>query len=241
MAALSVVRREGVVELRLPGGGAWLTPTLHQELEAAAHTIDLDESVRVVLLSSEGADFCRGERAPCAASDGVAAIASLRVPVVALVQGRALDEGLELALAADLRLASPEARFGLTQLAAGRLPCHGGTQRLPRIVGSAQALRMLLLAEVLSARRAVSMGLALRTVARPRLRAAGRRLAGEIAARGPIAQRLGKEALRAAGDLPLGEWLRLEGDLYVLLQSTRDRLEGIASFRARRRPRFSGE
>ena len=80
------------------------------------------------------------------------------------------------------------------------------------------------------------------SIQRPRKRGRRRvrKLADAIAERGPIAQRLGKEALRAAGDLTLAEGLRLEGDLYVLLQSTRDRDEGIASFRTRRRPRFRG-
>jgi len=235
---LGVARRGAVVELILPG--AQLTPELHAELEGAVDEIDHDEGVRAVLLSARGRDFCRGEGEGTAAADGVAAVASLRVPVIALVQGRALDVGLELALACDLRILSADARLGLTQLVAGRLPTHGGTQRLPRLVGHARALHMILLAETIDARRAGTLGLATRVVERARLRAEGRKLADAIAERGPIAQRLGKEALRAAGDLTLAEGLRLEGDLYVLLQSTRDRDEGIASFRTRRRPRFRG-
>jgi enoyl-CoA hydratase/carnithine racemase len=99
---------------------------------------------------------------------------------------------------------------------------------------------MILLGETVGARRACAIGLVNRVAPGPRLRAEGRQLADRLAARGPIAQRLGKEALRAAHDLPLAEGLRLEGDLYVLLQTTSDRDEGIASFRARRRPRFRG-
>jgi enoyl-CoA hydratase/carnithine racemase len=241
MAGLETARRGDVVELVLPGGrGALLTADLHGELRAAAADVDLDESVRVVLLRSRGSDFCRGAHEPSLNPDGIAAIADLRAPVIALVQGRALDEGLELALACDLRLVSTDARLGLTQVGAGRMPLHGGTQRLPRVVGYSRALQMILLAEAIGAARAVALGLAMRTVARTRLTSEGRKLAAAVAARGPLAQRLGKEALRAAGDLPLAEGLRLEGDLYVLLQSTRDRREGIASFRERRRPRYQG-
>jgi enoyl-CoA hydratase/carnithine racemase len=225
----------------LPGGrAARFTPDLHGELHAAAVEIDLDESVRAVLVRSRGPDFCRGATEPAAHPDGIAAVAGLRAPVIALVQGRALDEGLELALACDLRLVSADAKLGLTQVGTGRLPVHGGSQRLPRVVGYARALQMILLAETVGATRAVALGLAARSVARARLAVEGRKLADAVAARGPIAQRLGKEALRAAGDLPLAEGLRLEGDLYVLLQSTRDRDEGIASFRERRRPRYRG-
>jgi len=245
--SLSVARMGPVVTLTLAGdaGGPCLTPELHAALARSAEQLDLDEDVRVVVLRSDGRAFCRAhepseasldERAP----DGVAAIAALRVPVLALVQGDALDAGLELALACDLRVAGRGARLGLTQLTRGALPRHGGTQRLPRLVGNGPALAMLLLGEVLDARRALAAGLVQDVVPARGLRAAGERLAARIAERAPIAQRLGKEALRAALDLPLLEGLRLEGDLYVLLQTTRDRDEGIASFRERRRPRFEG-
>lgn len=207
-----------------------------------AAELDLDETVRVVLLRAEGAAFgrCPATDDDLPAADGVAAVAALRVPVLCLLQGDALDQALELALACDLRLAAPRARLGLTQVARGMLPRHGGTQRLPRLVGRARALQMLLLGETASARRAVELGLVHHVIPARQLRGAGRRLAATIAERAPIAQRLAKEALRSAFDLPLAEGLRLEGDLYVVLQSTRDRDEGIASFRERRKPRFAG-
>jgi enoyl-CoA hydratase/carnithine racemase len=240
VGGLEVGRRGAVVELTLPGGPGLLTPALDAELAAAAAEVDHDDEARVVVLAARGRDFCRGEAEEAAGPDGIAAIASLRIPVIALVRGRALDAGLELALACDLRIVAADARLGLTQLAAGRLPRRGGTQRLPRLIGYPHALHMILLAETIGARRACALGLATRVVERERLRREGARLADAIAERGPIAQRLGKEALRAAHDLPLAEGLRLEGDLYVLLQSTRDRDEGIASFRERRAPRFRG-
>lgn len=241
MAELGIARRGDVVELVLPGRrDARLTPDLDAELHEAAAEIDVDETVRAVVLRSRGPDFCTGATESEGAPDGIAAVASLRAPVIALVSGRALDEGLELALACDLRIAAADARLGLTQVGAGRMPTHGGTQRLPRVVGYGRALQMILLAETIGAPRAVRLGLAMRSVPRGRLVAEGRKLATVVADRGPIAQRLGKEALRAAGDLPLAEGLRLEGDLYVLLQSTRDRHEGIASFRERRKPRYRG-
>ncbi|HEY8517740.1 MAG TPA: enoyl-CoA hydratase/isomerase family protein [Candidatus Binatia bacterium] len=241
--AVEVARDGGVCTITLLGGaaGPCLTAELHAELAAAAAEIDLDEDVRVVVLRSRGAAFCRPaevEPSPRAA-DAVAAVAALRVPVICLVQGDALDVGFELALACDLRLAAPRARFGLTQIARGALPRHGGTQRLPRVVGAARALHMLLLGETVRATRALRLGLVHRVVAARSLFAEGARLAAQLAERAPIAQRLAKEAMLAAFDLPLAEGLRLEGDLYVLLQSTRDRDEGIASFREKRRPRFA--
>lgn len=240
--ALDVARAHGVVTLTIRAGDEGLSFALHAALAEAAAAIDLDDDTRVVVLRARGRAFCRGGAATDAAGvpDGVAAIAALRVPVLALLQGDATDEGFELALACDLRVAAPTARLGTTQLAAGRLPRHGGTQRLPRLVGKGRALAMLLTGERMTARAARDAGLVARVCPAGELWRSGARLAAEMASRAPIAQRLAKEALHAASDLPLAEGLRLEGDLYVLLQSTADRDEGIASFRERRRPVFRG-
>ncbi len=239
---LDVARAGGVTTLTLRDGDAGLGPELHVALAEAASEIDLDDDVRVVVLRARGRAFCRGGAAARVdgVADGIAAIASLRVPVVALVQGDALDEGLELALACDLRVAASVARFGATLLESGRLPRHGGTQRLPRVVGKGRALAMLLLGERLTARAALDAGLVQRVCPARDLWRTGARLAAQMASRAPIAQRLAKELVRAAADLPLAEGLRFEGDLYVLLQSTADRDDGIASFRERRKPVFRG-
>jgi len=241
------VERSGpIVFLRLgrPGSTVELSARLHAELCGAVDELEHDEGVRAVVLASRGRSFCDGdgEGAPPSGSltDGVAAVARLRVPVIALLHGEVLDAGLELALACDLRVAAASARLGLTQVSRGALPVRGGTQRLPRIVGRAHALRMLLLSELVGAAEAKALGLVHEVVASRDLARAGRRLAERVSARGPIAQRFAKEALAAASDLPLAEGLRLEGDLYVLLQSTRDRDEGIASFRGKRAPLFTG-
>lgn len=243
-SVLEVARVRSVVTFTLAGGGRdgpCLTDDLHAALASAAAEVDLDEDVRVVVLRSRGGAFCRSPRAGATGvADGVAALAALRVPVVALLHADALDAGLELALACDLRLAAPAVRLGITAVAAGRWPRHGATQRLPRIVGRSRALAMLLLGERVSARQAEVWGLVNRVVAARSLWPAGRRLAAELAARAPVAQRYAKEALHAALDLPLLEGLRLEGDLYVLLQTTADRDAGIASFGTRRRPRYEG-
>lgn len=247
-ARLAVQRKRGIALLTLEAGkaGPSLTAELHSRLAEAAREIDLDEEARVVLLESRGKVFCRDDQGPGAGvsdastANGVAAIAAIRQPVICCIQGDALDAGLELALACDLRLAAPAARLGLTQLSRGALPRRGGTQRLPRAVGRARATRMILLSEIISAREAHRIGLVHDVVPATRLEATGLKLAIQLARRGPIALRFAKEAMRAAHDLPLAEGLRLEGDLYVLLQTTADRNEGIASFLERRPPKFAG-
>ena len=197
-----------------------------------------------VLLAAEGADFCRGiegtfSRWPKVPGvDFVSALAAVTRPVVAAIRGRVEAEGVELALAADLRVVAPGATFSLPQVSRGTLPGFGGTQRLPRWIGAERALRMILLGEKLSGRDAVEVGLATAVAARPE--AAAERIASEILDRGPIALRFAKEAVRRAGDLPLDDGARCEHDLYSLLESTVDRDEGIRAFLEKRKPKFQG-
>lgn len=231
--------QRGVATLEMHLDGGFLDADVQASLADAVEEIRLSDETRVVVLRSRGRDFCLGGDSD-GPRDGIAALASVRVPVIASLQGKVLDEGLELALACDFRLAAAGTRLGLTQLSRGVLPSHGGTQRLPRLVGRGQATRMLLLSEVVSARQAVKDGLIHEVHDAARLSRKVAALGRSMAARSPVAQKLAKEALLAAGDLSLAEGLRLEGDLYVLSQSTEDRAEGLAAFREKRRPKFSG-
>lgn len=209
-----------------------------------AEEIEWNSAVRLVLLWSTGPHFCLGtvnEDAWPAPLPWVESVASLSAPVVGAVRGGAVSEGCELALACDLRWVHPDAFFQLRHLAEGRLPRHGGTQRLPRSVGRLRALELLWTARRVAAAEAVRIGLASRMLAARRWRNEARRLCGEMARLAPLALRYGKEAVGKGLDLTLEQGLRLEEDLYVLLQTTRDRAEGIRAFRQHRRPRFRGE
>lgn len=114
------------------------------------------------------------------------------------------------------------------------------TQRLPRLVGPAMARDMLLTGRTLSASEALGVGLVNRVVSRDSLDETAARLTEQIIAAAPIAARYAKEAVAAAGDLPLAQGLRLEADLSIILQSTDDRSEGLRSFAEKRAPRFTG-
>ncbi len=237
--SLQFRNQRGVATLEMHLDGGFLDADVQASLADAVEEIRLSDETRVVVLRSRGRDFCLGGDSD-GPRDGIAALASVRVPVIASLQGKVLDEGLELALACDFRLAAARTRLGLTQLSRGVLPSHGGTQRLPRLIGRGKATRMLLLSEVVSARQAVKDGLIHEVHDAARLSRKVAALGRSMAARSPVAQKLAKEALLAAGDLSLAEGLRLEGDLYVLSQSTEDRAEGLAAFREKRRPKFSG-
>ena len=169
------------------------------------------------------------------------ALASVEIPLIAAINGDAVDHGLELALACDLRVAARGARLGITDLSRGGLPWDGATQRLPRIIGRGRALEMLLTSRVLSAEEARSIGLVSMVVEPGGLKTAARELALGIAQASPVAARYLKEAVRDGLDVSLEQGLRLESDLNIILHGTRDRAEGIRSFLERREPHFSGE
>ena len=238
------------------GGVAWLTlarPARRNRLDAetmaglaeACAAVEDAEDVRVVVLAARGAAFSAGlppacRWPPAAWPDGVAAVGALTKPVVAAIGGDALGWGLALALACDVRLAVPGASFALPEVRAGALPGGGALVRLARLVGTGRAVDLALLGTRLAAPEAVAWGLVHRVVAPSRLEAATTELAGALAARAPLALRLAKEAVVRALDLPLADGMRLEEDLYVLLQTTEDRREGTRAFLARRTPRFAG-
>lgn len=173
---------------------------------------------------------------------GVAdSVAAIEKPVLAAIAGDAMDQVLELALACDVRIASDASRFGLTQISDGLIPWDGGTQRLPRLVGRGLATEMILTARVLDAREALEIGLVNETLPTEMVNARAREMARLIAGHGPIAARYLKEAIMKGADLTLEQGLRLEADLNLLLQTTKDRAEGIGSFLERRRPEYRGE
>ena len=170
------------------------------------------------------------------------AVASLPVPVLVALNGDASDHGLELALAGDIRLAASDAEFAFAPPSAGNFPFDGATQRLPRLVGPGWARDMLLTGRRIDSAQALSIGLVNR-VSGPGEQPLqlAYKLAEEIMEGGPLGARYVKEAVTLGADLTLGQALGLEADMNIILQSTADRAEGIASFLQRRKPTFAGE
>lgn len=237
--------RNGVARIGIdrPRHGNRIDQVAAQALCDAAEAIELDDSIVIVVVSGSGDSFCLGVEDAGASPprhDWVAAIAHLTHPVVAAIDGDALAEGFELALACDLRIASDRSRFALPQIADGRLPRHGATQRLPRIVGRMRAFDLLISGREIRAREAEGMGLVTRTVPTKRFAEMVEEEIAALCERGPIAMRLAKEAVLKSLDLTLDQGLRLEQDLYALLQTTQDRGEGVHAFLERRAPRFRG-
>lgn len=229
-----------VRHVSVPGGE--LDNNTAVRLIAIADELVEDRAVRVITLTARSSTFCRGPASDLTPldldPDPASAWARLRQPVVVVVAGDCLSVGLELALVADVRICDPSARFGFPDVANGRLPCWGGTQRLSRAIRPAQASAMLLLGSTLGAARAESLGLI--HAVEDDLDSATGALVDELAERGPLSLEFTKEAVHRGAELPLRDGLRLEGDLNHQLAATEDRAEGLQAFFDKRPPDFAG-
>jgi enoyl-CoA hydratase len=163
---------------------------------------------------------------------------SSRLPVVAAVHGWCLGGGCELAMTCDLIVASHTARFGQPETGLGIIPGAGGTQRLARAVGKALAMDMVLTGRVLSAEEAHSAGLVARVVAKEAWLDEARRVASEIAARAPVAQRLARESVDRAFETGLDSGLDFERKALYLAFASEDAREGLSAFVEKRRPEW---
>jgi len=132
-----------------------------------------------------------------------ASIAGIEKPVIAAVNGDALGQGLELALACDIRIAVQQAHFGFPEVAQGLIPSDGGTQRLPRIIGRGKALEFILTAEIIGAAEALETGLVTKVVPAESLAAEVETLVKAVAGKAPISLRYIKEAINKGLDLTM--------------------------------------
>jgi enoyl-CoA hydratase/carnithine racemase len=163
-------------------------------------------------------------------------------PVIAAIHGYCMGGGLELALACDIRFASPDAIFALPETGLGLIPGGGGTQRLSRVVAGGRALDLLLSGDRLTATEALNIGLVSRVASNPQaLLAEATTFAAKIASKPPAASAFAKRAARAAQELDLRSGLDLELDLFALLATTDDAREAASAFKERRQPRFTGQ
>jgi enoyl-CoA hydratase/carnithine racemase len=222
-------------------------------LAQAAEAIEAAREARVVILSGEGRAFCAG--GDIAAWSGLPpldmwrdwtrlghrafeALARLRVPLIAALTGHAFGGGLELAATADLRIAEAGIRLGLPETGLGMAPGWSGTQRLVRRFGAQIVRRMALGGEMLETAGALRLGLIDEEVAAGEGLVRAEALARAVAERGPVAVQIVKSMINAAEgedrDAPI------EALAGALTATTQDLAEGVASFRARRPPRFEG-
>jgi enoyl-CoA hydratase len=253
--ALVLVERDGpvaIVQLNRPEALNALSDELMEELVSKLQELDRDDSVRCIVLGGNDKAFAAGaDIAELARSTAIDlyyerrierwdAIRGLWTPLVAAVSGYCLGGGCELAMACDIIVASETAQFGQPEINLGVLPGAGGTQRLPRAIGKALAMDVILTGRFLSADEALRAGLVARVVMREAWLDEAKRVAREIAAKSPVSVRLAKEAVDAAFDSPLSAGIDLERRSFYLARASEDATEGLNAFVEKRRPDFKG-
>jgi enoyl-CoA hydratase/carnithine racemase len=230
-----------------------LTPAMLVELEAVADRLDASRDIRAVVLTGQGKAFCVGADINAWSAlepldmwrDWVRnghrifdRLARLRQPVIAALNGHALGGGLELAAAADLRIAEPSVTFGLPEATIATCPGWSGSQRLVKLIGPSAVKFMALCAQRLDAQNALRIGLIQQIAAPGSVVEEALALAARSAELAPISVQLTKQLIDAAGGD--GFAASMEGMAGALAASTQDAAEGLASFRERRKAEYHG-
>ncbi len=245
--------RVGLVRLNRPQALNALNHTLLCELMDALLAFDAAEGIGAMVVTGSERAFAAGadikEMAAASPvemllSDRIAQfdrLRQVRKPVIAAVSGYCLGGGNELAMSCDMIVASETARFGQPEINLGVIPGAGGTQRLTRAVGKALAMEMVLNNRTLNAEEALRFGLVNRVVPLERCLPEALDLAAEIAARAPLALRLGKEAVNHAFESFLSDGLHDERRAFYFLFASQDQKEGMAAFTEKRKPEWRGQ
>ena len=255
MAELVLTEREGaiaVVLLNRPEALNALSDALMEELVDALQELDRDDSVRAVVLGGSERAFAAGaDIGELSQSSAIElfyqrrverwdSIRSIWKPLVAAVSGFCLGGGCELAMSCDLIVASETALFGQPETGLGIIPGAGGTQLLTRAVGKALAMDVILSGRRLSAREALQAGLVARVVAKEAWLSEAKRVAHDIAEKGPIGTRLAKESVKRAYETTLAAGIETERRALYLSLASEDAGEGLTAFTEKRKPEFKG-
>jgi enoyl-CoA hydratase len=226
------------------------------ELRRVILDLKKDDSVRAVILTGSGEKaFVAGAdvnelavQTPIAGREHALAgqhvldlLENMGKPVIAAINGYALGGGCELALACTLRIAADTARLGQPEINLGILPGYAGTQRLPRLVGKARAMELILTGAQISASEAERIGLVNRVVPAAALLIEAKKLARELARQPPIAVRYIIDAINHGLEMPFVEGCRFEATLFGLVAASEDMREGTRSFLEKRKPEFTGK
>ncbi|MFB6106808.1 MAG: 3-hydroxyacyl-CoA dehydrogenase NAD-binding domain-containing protein [Halobacteriaceae archaeon] len=246
----------GRVVLDRPHQMNTVTTSMLDELEAAMDELEADEDVRAVLVTGAGdRAFCAGAdmtafTAGASASEAAALsrrgqeafgrFESSPLPVVAAIDGYALGGGMELATAADLRVATRRSELGQPEHNLGILPAWGGTQRLSAVVGEGRAKEIIFTAERYDAERMAEFGFVNELVDADEFESVAHEYAADLAAGPPVAQELTKRAMLAGRD-DTGAGLEVEAQAFGQTLQTEDMMEGVSAFMSDRDPEFEGE
>jgi len=251
MIELAYVEEFALIRLNRPAALNALSFSLLRDLGRAIDEVGASAARALLLIGAGEKAFCAGaDVTELVGRDLVAQkrgaelgqatfgkLDHLPMPSLAIVNGYAFGGGLELALACTFRIATPSAKMGLPEITLGLIPGYGGTQRLPRVVGEARALEMILIGKPVDAQTAAAWGLVSRIVEGDAL-AAGVAFAREFSRHSLPVLGFARAAVSRALDTPLHDGLKLEADLSTLAFQTTDAEEGMRAFLEKRKPKF---
>jgi len=242
-----------LIRLNRPEALNALNSQLLGELSAALDQAEADETVKCLVLTGSDRAFAAGadikemsdkSYAQMFATNFFGAagqrVERFRKPIIAAVAGYALGGGCELAMLCDFIIAAETAKFGQPEINLGVMPGIGGTQRLPRAVGKAKAMDMVLTARMMDAAEAERAGLVSRVVPADKLLDEALAAAAKIAAQSPLAVMMNKELVNAAFETTLATGVAVERRLFHSLFAFEDQKEGMAAFVEKRKPDFKG-
>jgi E-phenylitaconyl-CoA hydratase len=246
-----------VITLNRPAVRNAMNRALSQALVEALQQVRDNADIRAAIITGAGRTFSAGadlkERAQSGRATDAAVASVIEAnrhttfarmaidkPLLAAIDGYCLAAGFELALLCDMRICTPEARFGLPEIVRGFFPGGGGPQRLMRAIPQAVAMEMLLTGDPIDAAAALRVGLVSRIVAEPELLPTALQMARRIASHAPLAVRAVKEVAQAALDETLEQALRFGTTMRWIIGQTEDAREGPRAFAERREPRYKG-
>ena len=236
---LNALNRVMIAELRQAFFALENDPAVHVAIitgageRAFAAGADIGE-LNAIKTATQGAELARGGQAL------TTQLESMTKPVIGAINGYAFGGGCELALGCDFRLASENARFGQPEVNLGVMPGFGGSQRTVRLLGRGMAAYLCLSGEQLDAATALRIGLVQAVFPQADLMQETLRLAGIVAAKGPLAVAATKRAIAVGSDLPLAAGLEVEALAFGSLVDTHDWVEGTKAFLEKRTPAFTG-
>lgn len=246
----------GVIVLDQPQKSNALSIDLLKELQQTLQLYREDPSIHCIIITGSGEKaFCAGadlkERlnmtpkqvgeAVRLIKETISMIDQMPQPTIASINGAAFGGGLELALACDIRVASHQAKLGLTETSLGIIPGAGGTQRLPRLIGISKAKELIFMACRIDAGEALQIGLINQIAELEELENVSLSMARQIAANAPIAVKEAKKAIERGMETDLAHGLQIEEMSYQITIPTKDRMEGLKAFKEKRKPVYTGE
>lgn len=256
MVKLEKLENIGIIRIDRPEAMNSLNEQVLTELDAQIQEVESDPRIKVIIITGEGRVFVAG--ADIAAMHGLdekagyafgrlgqkvlRRLETMDKTVIAAVNGFALGGGCELAMACDIRIAGEKAKFGQPEVTLGITPGYSGTQRLPRLVGKAKAMELILTGGIITAEAAAAIGLVNKVVPQDSLMEEALAMAGKIAGNAPLAVAYAKRAIREGLETPdMDCAIQVEAELFGKCFATEDQKEGMRAFLEKRKPEFTGK